>query len=670
MMAEEETPIRAPLTHVDVDQKPRLRTIGGQKRSFWGRVHLEIPVRRSSSCSGSSDASTSGGCSARNLKRLLARRLPLLRWISAYRRSQLAGDLVGGVMAAVMNITKGTAYAQLAGIPPVNGLYALCIASLIYPLLASWSQGSMCAFAIIQLMCGAAARDVLAQAGASNGTLDGEDGEELNAAIIVSTLTFFNGLIFAAFGALRLQFLTVHFSKPLISGFLTAAALHLAAAQAGNVFGLKTPRKAEKAVGQLFRDLFSLLVRLPEANWATVGLSAVSFAVLLNAKFLLDDRIRRLAGGRKLLIPWELLLVIAVTAAVFLFDMRTEFGVQTVGRVPRGLPHVTPPRLDLLPALFQHSLAISVVQLAFHCSLAKVMSRRKGYEVDESQEVWAMSLVHVVIGFFPSFPTTNGLGRAAVIDECGATSLFTSVFTGLILIAVLLAAGPLFFWIPLCVLAVIVLVSVRGLFDGFRELPYFWRLSKWDGAVWAVTFLSSTCFDVIVGLGVGVAFQLLALATRMQWPKWTGQRSDVVCVFRFDSPLVFSNAEVFKAAVHEAAAEWEAEGGKKPERTFVFDCSAFTTFDAVGVETFGSCIADLKRTFKFAVFFVHMDEETRERLAAIQTKVDDDACFQSTEEAIEAATRRSRAAGAEESPRKDGEFGAKTTAIHSLLPPA
>ncbi|KAI6239922.1 Sulfate permease family protein 3 [Aphelenchoides fujianensis] len=666
MMDEEETPIRTPLTHVEVDVgKLRLRTIGGQKGSFWSR---------------SSDASASAGCSARNIRRLIARRLPLLRWIPVYRRSQLAGDLIGGVMASVMNITKGTAYAQLAGIPPVNGLYALCIASLVYPLLASWSQGSMCAFAIIQLMCGAAARDVLAQAGGPNGTVDGEDGEELNAAIIVSTLTFFNGLVFAAFGALRLQFLTVHFSKPLISGFLTAAALHLAAAQAGNVFGLKTPRKAEKAVGQLFRDLFSLLVRLPEANWATVGLSAVSFAVLLNAKFLLDDRIRRLAG-RKLLIPWELLLVIAVTAAVFLFDMRAEFGVQTVGRVPRGLPHVTPPRLDLLPALFQHSLAISVVQLAFHCSLAKVMSRRKGYAVDESQEVWAMSLVHVVLGFFPSFPTTNGLGRAAVIDECGATSLvrflpftrfdqFTSVFTGLILIAVLLAAGPLFFWIPLCVLAVIVLVSVRGLFDGFRELPYFWRISKWDGAVWAVTFFSSTCFDVIVGLGVGVAFQLLALATRMQWPRWTGQRSDVVCVFRFDSPLVFSNAEVFKAAVHEAAAEWEADSEKKPKRTFVFDCSALTTFDAVGIETFASCIADLKRTFNYAVFFVHMDEETRERLALIQTKVDDDSCFQSTEEAIEAAIRRSRAAGTEESTRKDGEFGSKPTAVHSLLPPA
>ncbi|KAI6222284.1 hypothetical protein M3Y95_00968800 [Aphelenchoides besseyi] len=622
--------------------------IGNKRHSYWHNFESTTSTFKSfSSC-----------------RRVLTDRLPWLQWLPRYSpRRQLIGDFVGGAMGGIMNLTKGTAYAQLAGIPPVNGLYALCIGSFVYPLLASWSQGSMCAFAIIQLMCGAAARDILAvyETVNENGTVV-ESG--LDAATIVSTLTFFNGLIFFCFASLKLQFLTVHFSKPLTSGFLTAAALHLVTAQLGNFFGLKVKRTNRSGgFGRLFLDIFDVILRIPKANWPTVTISVVSLVSLLSTKFLLEAPIRRVFK-RKLMIPWELILVIAVTVVVFVFDLKENYGVRTVELVPNGLPNLTPPRVDLFPVIFQHSLAISIVQIAVHISMAKVMCRRKGYQVDEQQEVWAMSVVHLVNGFFPTYPTTNGLGRASIIDDCGATSLLTSVFTGLILLTVTVSAGPLFSWIPLAVLAVIVLVSVRSSFDGFRNLPHFWRLSKWDGAIWMITFLSSTCFNVIIGLAIGVGFQMLALSTRMQWPKWTGQESKFVSVFRFHSPLVFTNAEEFKTAVRDVTHRWSSEE-QKSERVFIFDCVALTTIDAVGVESFAEMMDELGAQLECTIFFVQLDEQVRGGLETVKVEIDDDFCFSTIREALKVAEHKTRGDHRREAKRTEADI--KTTVTHKLL---
>ncbi|KAI6180009.1 STAS domain-containing protein [Aphelenchoides besseyi] len=612
-----------------------LHPIENKRRSYWHNFESTTSTFKSfSSC-----------------RRVLKDRLPWLQWLPRYSpRRQLMGDL-GPLMPNWPAFHRSMVSTRCA----LGRLFIRCLhLGLKVP----------CAFAIIQLMCGAAARDILEayESINENGTVV---ESELDAATIVSTLTFFNGLIFFCFASLKLQFLTVHFSKPLTSGFLTAAALHLVAAQLGNFFGLKVKRTNRSGgFGRLFLDIFGIFLRMPKANWPTVAISVISLILLLSTKFLLDAPIGRLFK-RKLMIPWELILVIVVTVIVFVFDLKENYGVRTVGLVPNGFPNLTPPRLDLFPVIFQHSLAISIVQIAVHISMAKVMCRRKGYHVDEQQEVWAMSVVHLVNGFFPTYPTTNGLGRASIIaDDCGATSLLTSVFTGLILLAVTVSAGPLFSWIPLCVLAVIVLVSVRTSFNGLRDLPHFWRLSKWDGATWIITFLSSTCFNVIIGLAVGVGFQMLALSTRMQWPKWTGQESKFVSVFRFHSPLVFANAEEFKSAIHDVTRSWSS-AEQKSERVFIFDCVALTTIDAVGVESFAEMIDELGTQFECTIFFVQLDEQIRASLRTLKVEIDDDFCLSTIREALKLAEHKTR--GNHRGEAKRTETDIKTTVTHKLL---
>lgn len=223
------------------------------------------------------------------------------------------------------------------------------------------------------------------------------------------------------FGLLRLQFLSAHLSKPLISGYLTAAVLHLITSQLGNIIGVKIIRSRVQ-FGQLFHDIYELIRSFPQTNLVTLFISIICFAFLLSTKSFLDGPIKKYFNSKRFIVPWELLLIITTTVMMYIFKLDSKFEVKTVGKIPSGLPSLLIPKFSLMPSLLRHSIAISIVQIAFHISLAKKMCQKKNYEVDELQEIYAMSMTHMFTGFFPSYPTTNGLGRAMLIDACGATS--------------------------------------------------------------------------------------------------------------------------------------------------------------------------------------------------------------------------------------------------------
>ncbi|KAI6228674.1 Sulfate permease family protein 3 [Aphelenchoides fujianensis] len=295
-------------------------------------------------------------------------------------------------------------------------------------------------------------------------------------------------LLQVLFGVFRLQFLTEYFSDALVSGFVTAVSLHVAVAQLETLMGVRIRRAS--GAGYLFVELHELYRQLPHANAVTLAFSGGALLFLLVAKFGVGWALRRLFPKRHLIIPWELILVIGATLLTYLAQLDARFGLRVVGAIPRGIPTPSPPQFALLPELAASSAAIAVVQIAFHVSIAKIMSARQGYAVDERQEMYAIGAVQMFTGFFPVFPATVGLTRPPLLAECGATSLIAVIVAGLFILFVLLAFGPFLFWLPLCVLSVIVLVAIRSMLRGFCELPRFWRASKWDAVAGVLNALS------------------------------------------------------------------------------------------------------------------------------------------------------------------------------------
>ncbi|KAI6194852.1 hypothetical protein M3Y96_01169200 [Aphelenchoides besseyi] len=501
---------------------------------------------------------------------------PIIFWIRTYSiKNQLLGDAIGGIMGGILNITQGIAYSLLAGLPPQTGLYTTFVGGMIYPLVASWPHGAIAPFAIIELMCGTAADSVMDELFVKNYSrqFTFEQLLQINPSTIVSTLTFMVGIICFIFALLRIQFLAQYFSEPLVSGFVTAASIHVLFSQVDTIFGFQKP----KAGGffYMFNEIAEIYMLLPKTNLMCLSIAVLSFIFLCVTKCYLHDKICKLSG-RKLMIPYELILVASTTALVYFMDLEKNFDVRTVGIIPTGIPAPTMPKTFLIKPLFWDAVAIAVVYVSLHLSIAKMLSIRQKYKIDENQELYAVGTVLACSSVLPVFPGSSGLGRPILLADAGATTPLANFISGLVVLCVILLAGPLFYSLPLCVLAVIVLFVLRSFFGGFWELPR---------------------------LGIGVAFELFTVVARSQWPRWRvtflkkTETADV-CAFQFEAMLLFTNAERFKKVVRRVLKKWNQKFANSEDqqiqRTFIFDCSGITDVDAVGMVSFGEVVKELR----------------------------------------------------------------------------
>ncbi|KAI6195647.1 hypothetical protein M3Y94_01012100 [Aphelenchoides besseyi] len=275
-----------------------------------------------------------------------------------------------------------------------------------------------------------------------------------------------------------------------------------------------------------------------------------------------------------------------------------------------------------------------------HLSVAKVMSIRKGYHVNDNQELYALGTTLLTSGFFPVFPTATSLTGPAFMDECGVTSQISNVVAGIAVLAVVVAIGPLLHFLPMCILAVIVILPLRVLLRGFLDLPRFWRQSTWDFCVWIVTFVATVCTDVIGGLGIGIAFQLFTIVARTQGPRWNARYTKCaeymdVCVFQFESMLLFTNGERFKKAVRQVFGRWNSESQNR-SRIFIFDCSSISEVDSVGMKCFAQILSELRKT-DCLVYFVKPCDQIVRNLKHSGALVKGRYIFSSVKEAVDEA---------------------------------
>lgn len=483
-----------------------------------------------------------------------------------YQRADLRGDLFAGAVVAVMLVPQGMAYAMLAGLPPVIGLYASTIPLFVYALFGSSRQLAVGPVAIISLLL-AARFSAFAEPGSA---------EYVG---IILTVALLVGAIQLAMGLLRLGFLTHFISHAVMSGFTSAAAITIMLSQMGHLLGIESGR--EHSVVPLMIETVS---RMGETHVLTLitGVAAIAVLVLF-----------RMKAPR---FPSGLLLVAAATALTFFLGL-DERGLAIVGAVPKGLPSFAMPVLHHAFALpfLTTALTIVFVGLMESVAIAEIVAARENYKLDVNQELRALGLANAAAAFFSGCPVSGGFSRTAVNYEAGAKTPLASTVSAMLVLLTLLFLTPLFRYLPKAVLAAVVIVAVSSLID-VRQAVYLFRLRKADGVVLLVTFLATLLAGVQTGVLSGVALSLAQFIWRSAHPHMAElgylaggnvfrnvKRFSEARVFpnalilRVDASLYFANLEFVEQYIRGRLAD---EGGIQ---WVILDMSGVNDMDAVAV---------------------------------------------------------------------------------------
>ncbi|GMS78106.1 hypothetical protein PENTCL1PPCAC_281, partial [Pristionchus entomophagus] len=498
--------------------------------------------------------------------------VPILQWLPAYNiRECLPGDLIGGITTGIVHVPTGLAYAALAGVDPIYGLYSSCFPAFFYMLFGTSRHNSLGSFAVVSLMAGIAndnimrIRDASISLDPTNSTIPAD----LTPIQVATTLTFAIGIVQFSAGLLRLDFLASYFSDSLVSGFTTGSAVHVAIAQVDDLFGLTGLPKAS-GPGYLFRRSWDItLAVIDRTNSVALLTSVVAIGILHCGREYLSPIIKR--KGLKLPVPYDLFVMLGSTAISYAFDFEHTYNVPIVGHIPTGPPAPALPVIAILPDCLIQSLGMVAVSVATHISLAKMYSKKLGYTIDARQELYALGASSMLGGLFSVYPIANGFGRTAVNVASGTKTQLSTMFSCTLLLVIILWLGPLLEALPRCILACVIIVALQSMFKRGEELKTLWRVSRIDLAVWIVSFTATVVIDVMEGMTISIAFALLTVVFRSQWPKWENVLGPMsgdstlpedssrpsVCVFRFDGPLIFTNTERFVNKVKTTIDEWE-----------------------------------------------------------------------------------------------------------------
>ncbi|VDK78851.1 unnamed protein product [Onchocerca ochengi] len=328
-------------------------------------------------------------------------------------------------------------------------------------------------------------------------------------------------------------------------------------------------------------------------------------------------------------------------------NLYTNHGVLIVGDIPTALPIPRLPRFDIILNCFPYAIGIAAVTVAIHISLAKMIAKRMNYQIDSEQELYALSFTTILSSFFPIFPLSTSLARTMISIEAGTRTQFSAVSSCLLLLAVILFLGPLLHALPMCILAVIILFSLRSMFLKFAELPKIWPISKIDFLIWIVAFTTTVGLDVMIGLVISVVFALMTLIFRSQWPRLerlaqvsisepyfdnpkryiSVAHNPNIRMYRFESPLLFNNVKRFKLSVYDAIKEWENKANainnlenvdnlkSSSYRYLILDCSGISYIDYMGLNMLKEIVNELESQ-KIILHFAACSTSVRDSLEA------------------------------------------------------
>ena len=529
------------------------------------------------------------------------RYLPVLDWGRSYGRAALTDDLVAAIVVTIMLIPQSLAYALLAGLPPEVGLYASMVPLLAYAVFGTSRALAVGPVAVVSLMTAAAVGRI-----AEQGT-----PEYLAAALMLAVLS---GLFLVLLGLLRVGFLANFLSHPVISGFISAAGVIIAASQLKHILGVP-------AEGHTLLDLVvSLASHAHEANGATLIIGIGSLGFLFWVRSGLKTVLTRLglpARVADLTAKAGPIGAVIVTILAAAFLGLAEAGVAVVGDIPQGLPPLTLPPIDpaLAWSLAGPAALIGIIGFVESVSVAQKLAAKRRQRIDPDQELVGLGTANVAAGLTGGYPVTGGFARSVVNFDAGARTPAAGAFTAVGIGLAALFFTPLLYHLPKATLAATIIVAVLSLVD-LGAVARTWRYSKSDFSAMAATILGTLALGVEVGVVVGVVLSILLLLYRMSRPHCAvvGQvpgtehfrnvkRHEVVtspCVvtLRVDESLYFANARFLEDQIYALIAE-------RPEvRHVVLMCSAVNAIDASALES----LEAINHRLKDAGVLFHLSE--------------------------------------------------------------
>jgi len=490
--------------------------------------------------------------------------MPGLRVLRAYDRSWLSADLLAGLSVAAIAVPIAIAYSQLAGVPPVNGLYASILPLVAYAFFGTSRQLIMAPDAA-----------TCALVAATVAPLAGDDPERYLSLTMV--LTVFAGILCIGGGIARLGFLTTFLARPILTGYLNGIALSIISGQLGKLFGYPLQAKG------FFRLLWEFVSKLGQTHRTTLLVGVGVYVLLLAVKRLWKQ------------IPAPLVGVTVGILAAWTLDLGGR-GVALVGAIPAGLPSLTFPAVHSsdLGALVLGAAGLALISFNSAMVTARGFAVKNGYDLDPDQEFIALGVANIGAGVLEGFAISGADSRTAINDSVGGKTQVTGLAAAAVLILVLLfLTGPLAL-LPIPVLATVLIMAAQSLFDidGLRALR---RIHPGEFALSLVATLGVITVGVLPGVLIAVALAISLLLARASRPhdavlgripgvdgyqdiesQEGAETLPGLVIYRFDAALVFFNADFFKARVRTVIAAAEAP------RWFLLDAEAISLIDTTG----------------------------------------------------------------------------------------
>ncbi len=519
--------------------------------------------------------------------------------IAGYQPRWLPKDLMAGLVLTAILVPQGMAYAELAGLPPITGLYTsiLCLVgyaalgpSRILVLGPDSSLGPMIAATILPLA--------------------GADGSPARAVALASMLAILVGAMMILAGVAKLGFVADLLSKPTQIGYMTGLALTILVGQLPKLFGFSI--HSDTLLGDVTGFVDGL--RSGEAVTAAVVTGLFGLAVILVLQRSLPK------------IPAVLVAVVLSIGAAVVFDL-ARHGVSLVGTLPQGLPPFTLPSVSVsdLGLLVAGALGISLVALTDTISTASAFAARSGDEVQANQEMIGIGTSNVAAGLFQGFPVSTSGSRTAVADQSGAKTQITGLVGAAVIVLMLLVVPGLFRNLPQPTLAAVVMAAALSLADlaGMKRL---WKVRRTEFALSIAAFFGVAVLGVLPGIAIAVGLSILNVFRRSWWPYSTSlgrvegvpgyhdvrsypdaERIEGLIVFRFDAPLFFANARAFRQQVRELAA------AEPPPRWIVVAAEPITDVDTTAADMLEDLDESLNRR-GVSLIFAEMKDPVREKI--------------------------------------------------------
>lgn len=511
---------------------------------------------------------------------MIARLFPITKDLLTYNRSTLYSDLIAGLSIAVIVIPQGLAYAMIAGLPPIYGLYAALVPQFIHGIMGTSRHPAVGPVALDSLVV-AIALGALSLSGI---------GEVVAAAIFLATMV---GILQITMGLLQMGVLANYLSRPVISGFTSAAAIIIGLNQVEYLLGLQI-----ESSNQIQKMLLSVAQNFNETHLITVvvGVSAMSL-ILVTKKYFSK-------------FPSSLL--VSVFGVILIWSTRWDLhGVEIVGHIPAGLPNfdlltVSP---ELVRDMLPFALTLAVIGYVEIISITKELEEQEEkYFLKPNKELMALGTANLVGSFFQSYPVSASFSRSAVKFQSGALTGMTAVFSASIVGLTLLFFTSLFFYLPIAVLAGIIMVAVIRLIN-IRYAIDLYKTRRDEFFLLLITCLLTLFVGISQGILIGTLLSLLLMVIRTSKPHYailakvsgtnyyknisrfeTDANIDVnILILRFDAQLFFGNRDYFRKIVFE-------EIEKKPNlKGFILVARGITYVDSSGLSTLSAMIKSFQQ---------------------------------------------------------------------------